>query len=409
MEIAYLASRYPHLSHTFIQREVKGLRSAGHTVHTFSVRPPTVDGEEADGTTSILPPRPWHAVRAAIAALRHPAAVARIARSTVAASPPGVGARVRALAYVTEGVLLWWHCRRRGVRHIHAHFANVAADVANVACRLGRAVDGDDRWSWSFTMHGPTELFDVTTFGLRRKVEQADAIMCISDFCRSQLMALTTPVRWPSIHVVHCGVDVDAIEPAPVHDEPESRRPVEVLMVGRLVPEKGPAVLVDTVAELRRRGVEVRLSFVGDGPGRADVERRVVECSLSDAVRFHGAVSPDRTADHYRRADIFCLPSFAEGVPVVLMEAMAFQLPVVTTRIAGVQELVEDGVDGVVVPPGRVDLLADAIERLAKDPVLRRELGASGRRAVARSFHIDDAAPVLEDILRDLPGVRGRR
>jgi glycosyltransferase involved in cell wall biosynthesis len=143
----------------------------------------------------------------------------------------------------------------------------------------------------------------------------------------------------------------------------------------------------------------VRATLVGDGDERARLEATAVELGLEDAVRFAGAVGQDRIRDFYRRADIFCLPSFAEGIPRVLMEAMAMGVPVVATHVMGVPELVNHGRSGLVVAPGRADLLADALMQLARDPELRTRLGAEGRRRVESSYDIRDTASALHAVL----------
>lgn len=250
-------------------------------------------------------------------------------------------------------------------------------------------------------MHGPTEFFDVERFALADKVRSADAVVCISDFCRSQLMSLVDADAWSKLHVVHCGID-------PAVFEPTARPPaaqLTILSVGRLVPEKGPDLMVDAVAQLRERNVDVRLTLVGDGPRRRALEHRIRALGLTDVVHLAGAVASDEMVDWYRRSDVFCLPSFAEGVPVVLMEAMSSGLPVVTTRIAGIPELVEDGESGIVVAPGRADLIADALERLAKDPQLRQDLAEGGRRSVQEGFDIADSARQLQRVFSGLPGI----
>jgi glycosyltransferase involved in cell wall biosynthesis len=392
--VAYLASRYPAVSHTFIAREVAGLRARGVEVDTFSVRAVGAadalaedDRRSRATTTNLLPLGPRGALGLLATTLRHPRAVAGL----VAGAVRGTGRfRPRGAAYALEAVVLHRHLRRRGIRHVHAHFANVAADVAALTTELGRRL-GDEGRTWSFTMHGPTELADVTGFALPWKVTEADGVLCISDFCRSQLMGLVTEAEWPKLHVVHCGVPLPAFAPV----ERAGDGPLHVLCVGRLVPEKGQALLLEALRTLLDDGVAARLTLVGDGPRRADLERRAAELGLGDAVHFAGAVGQDEIRRHYVEADVFALPSFAEGVPVVLMEAMATGLPVVTTRIAGIPELVEDGVSGCVLPPGRVDLLAAALAELAADPERRRRMGAAGRAAVEAGYDIDGIADQL--------------
>lgn len=404
MNVAYITSLYPSLSHSFILREVRGLRANGVDVLSFSVRrTPSEqliapeDREEAASTLVLLPPDPK----------RFAAAVARAAasgrgrflRAAFGAVRRGLAVGPRAALwqafYVGEAVLVWDECRRRGIRHIHAHFANVGADVAQLAARIG-----GPGWSWSFTMHGPTEFFDVPGHRLADKTRDARFVSCISDFCRSQLMKLVGREHWDKLHLVRCGVDPQVYAPAPPRAPDGALR---VVCVGRLVPDKGQSLLVDAVAILRERGVDARLELVGDGPDRGHLESHVADLGLRDAVHLAGAVGQDTMREHYAAADVFCLPSFAEGVPVVLMEAMAMGLPVVTTRIAGIGELVEDGVSGVLVRPGRADLLADALQGLA-DPEVRARMGAAGRRMVVEEFDVARSAERLAGILRDATG-----
>ena len=300
--------------------------------------------------------------------------------------------------------MAWQHWRRQGVRHIHAHLAAVPADVAMLASHLGR-LTGVGPTSWSFTMHGPTELWDVSWFGVADKVRHADAVVCISDFARSQLMALVDEAEWAKMRVIHCGVSPARY--AAVADPPRTRP--RILCVGRLVPEKGQAVLVQALALLAERGVDAELEFVGDGPSRSTLVGLVARLSLEDRVRFAGSVGQDAIDAHYEAASVFCLPSFSEGVPVVLMEAMACRRPVVTTAIAGIRELVRDGESGVLVSPGRADELARALEVLVSDPSLRHRLGEAGRRHVASNYDIDSCAEQLDELFGGLLGVKGGR
>ena len=401
MKVAYVVSRYPAVSHTFVQREVAALRARGIEVETISVRAGTAlsdaDRAEAATTTTLLPPSRQALVAAGALALRHPRAVTRLAREAVASSAGGPRAALWQLFYSVEVLLLWRHLRRRRVDHVHAHFANVAADIARGTARFGALVG--EPVTWSFTMHGPTELADISKFGLVGKARDADAVVCISDFARSQLMALVDETDWRKLVVVHCGVDPERFTPV---DRATTDRPLEIVCVGRLVPEKGQALLVEAVAELTRRGIDARLTLVGDGPSRTTIDAAVTRLGLGDRVRLIGSVGQDEILRHYARADVFCLPSFAEGVPVVLMEAMATELPVVTTRIAGIPELVDDGVSGLLVRPGRVDELTDALARLGGDAELRRQLGTAGRKAVLEQFDVRDAGEQLVTVFSNV-------
>lgn len=390
LRIAYLCSLYPAISHTFIMREVDALRSLGAEIDTFSIHragPEHINGEAdraaAAGTFSILPPRAGELLGAhAGAAIGHPLAYIRTLAKSLRLARRGLAGRIWQLFYFAEAMVLWKQCDERQIRHIHAHLANVAADVALLAAAFGSAVDSRRPWSWSFTMHGPTELFAVEEFRLAKKVRHASFVICISDFTRSQLMMLCDTPDQEKLHVVHCGIPLERFRPRVELEEPEPL----LLYVGRLVPEKGQAVLLQALSLVRRRGGRVAATLVGEGPQRSGLEALAEELDVRAHVHFAGALGQEEILALYERATVFCLPSFAEGVPCVLMEAMAMEIPVISTVIAGIPELIENERSGLLVAPGRADQLADAIERLISDPELRRRLGAQGAEKVAAEF-----------------------
>lgn len=409
--VAYVVGRYPAVSHAFVTREVQALRAAGATVETISVHRAgdadalsALDRAERERTYALLPVRLGELARANLRALRAPRAYLAALRGAVSAGQPGVRGRVWALFYFLEGMLIWRHCERRRVRHLHVHHLNQASDATMVAVAYANARGSGAPWSWSFTMHGPNELYDVSRFRLAAKAESAAAVACISEFARSQVMAFGPEERWERFEVVHCGLDPTEFDPDQVVADRPADGAFRILCVGRLVPFKGQALLLDSVAELRRRGIDARLSLVGEGPSRPRLERRAAGLGLDGAVEFAGAVGQDEIRSRYAAADAFCLPSFAEGVPVVLMEAMAMRLPVVTSRIMGIAELVDDGVGGILLPPGRGDLLTEALARLARDPDLRRRLGESGRQKVAAEFDVRESGRRLARIFAGLRG-----
>lgn len=415
VSVAYLTTVYPGVSHTFIQREVDAVRALGVDVHTFSVHRPastdvlsSADRESVRTTPYLLPARATEVMRAhGMALLRRPRAYVSVLAKAQRYAVPGLRGRVWQCFYFVEAVLLWEHCRRRGLRHVHAHFANNAADIARLVADLGTATD-QRPWSWSLTMHGPTEFSDVRGFGLAAKVRSAAFVACISDFARSQVMSLVHEAHWAKLGVVHCGVDPErfTVGGGPARGPDAS---LHVLCVGRLVPEKGQAVLLRAVAQLVAEGVPITLRLIGEGPSRQGLEREVRERGVADVVTLVGAVGQDEIGEAYAWADVFCLSSFAEGVPVVLMEAMSCGLPVVTSRIAGIPELVEDGVSGAVVAPGRVEQVAQALRRLAADPALREQWGAAGRQRVQHDYCSRTAAePLVELFATKAPGAHTR-
>ena len=173
-----------------------------------------------------------------------------------------------------------------------------------------------------------------------------------------------------------------------------------MLCVGRLVPAKGQHVLLSAVAQLRKQGRSIVLRFIGDGPDRKSLEAAARRDSLAGAVVFEGPVTQDRIRDFYRTADVFALASFAEGIPVVLMEAMAMEIPCVTTYIAGIPELIRDGVDGLLVMPSDVDALSGAIARLMDDPALRKRIGEAGRCRVMEKYNLGKNTEHLANVFR---------
>ncbi|RLV49461.1 colanic acid biosynthesis glycosyltransferase WcaL [Nocardioides mangrovicus] len=407
MQVAYLVSQFPAISHVFIEREVAGLRALGLDVRTFSVRPTPAEQlisesmrADAVRTTTLLGDR-----RALVAAtgslLAHdPRAYARVLRLAARSGPRTARGRVWQLFYLTEAVRLHAEMSRAGVRHLHVHFSNNAADVARLVVALGRAVDGPDAgWRWTMTVHGPTEFEAVEHFDLAAKVVDADAVACISDFTRSQLMRLVPTSHWEKLAVVRMSVDADRFEPSAVRTPSAADEELRILSVGRLVPEKGAPLLVDAVELLRERGWRPRLRLVGAGPLHDELAATIDSRGLGDCVELTGALGQDRLPELYVWADVFCLPSFQEGLPVVLMEALATATPVVTTAIAGIPELV-DADCGRVVPAGRVDLLAEALAELLGDAALRERLGAAGRRRVLEQFSLPVTARSQAAFLR---------
>jgi colanic acid/amylovoran biosynthesis glycosyltransferase len=399
-------SHYPAVSHAFVLREVEHLRATGLGVDTLSIhRAPdeellsSSDVAAAATTNSVLPTDARELVSAHLNALvRSPRRYLSTLVRALRTGAPGLRERVWHLFYFAEAMILLRHCRRCGIAHLHAQFADSATDVAMLVThyRRGQRVDGLP-CTWSLAVHGSVEFYNVDRHALTDKIEDARFVVAISDFGRSQLMRLSDSSRWKHIYVVRCGVDLAVYEP-PLRRS-RSATSAEVLFVGRLLHGKGLSLLFDAVAELRRRELDVTVTVVGDGPARAELDAAVRALRLSGHVRFLGSVGQADLRACYAAADVFCLPSFAEGIPVVAMEAMAMELPVVTTRIMGIPELIEDGKNGVLVPPGRVDALTDALYRLIGAPEERRRMGAAGREKVRADYDVARSAARMRSLL----------
>lgn len=395
--IAYLTGEYPAVSHTFILREIEQLRAQGLEVSTCSVR--RTDATQARGpaekeaaatTFYILAAarRPAVLARALMGALTRPARLGAAVKLAWGTRPPGMKAALYQLFYLIEAMILVQHLQARGVTHLHNHFANSSCSVAMLASTLSGI-------PFSFTLHGPAIFFEPRRWRIDAKIARASFVACISHFCRSQGMIFSDPAHWHKLRIVHCAITPERYGPAA--DSPPGR---DIVFVGRLAAVKGVRVLLEAFAQVRPDQPDARLVLVGDGAERTDIEAHARALGCAEAVRFTGYLSQDEVADELSRADIFALPSFAEGVPVVLMEAMASHLPVLATRIAGIPELVQDGESGFVVPPGDVAAFAAALSALLADPAQRQSMGRKGRARVEADYNLPVEGAWMEQLLR---------
>lgn len=400
--VAYLTGEHPRVSHTFIQREMDALRALGVEVLPCSIRRAGADqllGEAERAEAA----RTFHVIETA----RSPARLLRAHASVLAAAPrrwlsalglairtrpPGPKAFLYQLFYFLEAGVLAAHLRGAGARRLHNHFGDSSCTVTMLAAELADIPFG-------FTMHGPTLFYEPYRWRLDVKIARADFVACISHFCRSQGMLFSDPAHWGKLRLVHCGVDPALYDAAPPRTDAAAAAP-RLLFVGRLARVKGLPMLFEAFARLRETRPALRLRLVGDGPDRAWLEARAAALGLTDAVEFAGYQTPDQVAGHMEEADIFVLPSFAEGVPVVLMEALASRRPVVASAVAGVGELVETGVSGLTVPPGDVPALTEAIATLLDDPALRARMGEAGRARVAADYDSAREAAWLKALMQ---------
>lgn len=395
LRIAYMTGEYPRATDTFIQREVAALRDRGVHVQTFSVRRPhdkeNVGPEtqaERDRTYYVFPPRVVATAGAHLTLLASaPGRYLRALRTALTVRPPGVKAFVWQLAYFVEAGVIAREVRRQDLAHLHNHFSNSSCSVAMLAAEMGG-------FTFSFTMHGPAEFFEPTYWRIDEKIRRALFVACISHFCRSQAMIFGPQEKWDRLHVVHCGVD-PALFAAVRHHGVGNR----LLFVGRLAGLKGLPVLLDAVARVKARHPDVKLTLAGDGPDRGRLAEQAARLGIGPNVQFLGYRSQAQVRELLQQTDVFVMGSFAEGVPVVLMEAMAAGVPVVATQVAGIPELVETAVNGLLVPPGDGASLAEAVSRLVSDAGLRSRMGANGRAKVAAEFNVRREAERLGDIL----------
>lgn len=393
MELAYVLNTYPQPSQTFIRREIRALERRGAQVRRIAMRRSAVplvdlqDMAEEHATRYVLDAGALGLARAiARAAVVRPrafAAALHCAWRMGRRSPRGV---VRQLVYLAEACAVVQMCR--GVDHIHAHFGTNATTVALLTHMLGGP-------RYSFTVHGPEEFDDPAGLSLGLKIAHAAVVVAISQFGRSQLFRWAAFAHWPKIKVVHCGIEPGAFAaPAPL---PEG--PPRLVSIGRFAEQKGQMILMEALAACANR--DIRLVLVGDGDMRPELERAILQYGLRDRVTLTGWQDEDGVRRELAQAHALVLPSFAEGLPMVVMEAMAAARPVLTTFIAGAPELVQHERTGWLVPAGDVVALAEAMETCAgTDHATLVKMGRAGRDRVLARHDIDDQAGRLLALLQ---------
>jgi glycosyltransferase involved in cell wall biosynthesis len=399
ISLAYLVGHYPGVSLTFILREVLLLGELGVIVRTASVNPPQ---PSQDGFTAVEErerQRTFYIKGRGLARIAGDHVTCLLTRPlpylrglAFACKLAGLNPRdlVHHLLYFAEAVVVGQWMRRENLAHIHVHFANAASTVALLASVIFPI-------QYSITVHGPTEFYNVEYYRLTQKIAGAAFICCIGQFCRSQLMKASPTQQWSKFHISPLGVDADVFQPSAT----PSGDPFRILCVGRLVPEKGQAILLSAAAELLNRGQHIHLDFVGDGPDRRLLESEARRLGIERAVTFHGSMNQEALRSLWNVANVFVLPSFAEGIPVALMEAMAMEIPCISTYIAGIPELIESGTDGLLFPPSDANLLANAITMLIEDPEFRLRLGRAGRQKVISHYNLQTNVERLASIFKE--------
>lgn len=392
MRLAYLVNQYPKVSHSFVRREIRALEKLGHTVLRFSVRRveeklvDPADLEEGTKTRVILDVKPAGLLAAmARQSATHPvrfAEAARLAGEIGYRSERGLAYHG---AYLGEACVLVDWLRKEKVGHLHTHFGTNSTSVA----MLCRALGGPP---YSFTAHGPEEFDKPQFIALGEKIRRSKFVAAISSFGRSQLYRQVEASQWPKVHIARMGVDADflAAPPTPVPDVPR------LVTVGRLNEQKGQLLLVQAAAKLRDLGKAFELVLVGDGELRKPIEALIAERGLEKSVTITGWAPASEVKRQLVGARALVLPSFAEGLPVVIMEALALGRPVLTTSIAGIPELVGHEECGWLVPAGSMEALVPAMARVLETPVDRlTAMGLEGRRRVVEQHDADKIATGL--------------
>jgi colanic acid/amylovoran biosynthesis glycosyltransferase len=291
------------------------------------------------------------------------------------------------LAYFAQAAMVGRWMRSNGLSHLHSHYSSTVALLAHRTFGV----------ETSISFHGPDEFNDPAGFWIRDKVAACIFVRAISQYARSQLMISSTVSDWGKIEVIYMGVDPDTFKPRPLA---RAAAHVEILCVGRLSRVKAQHILIAAIDILVHENRDVLLHIVGGGPDRQILELEVTRRGLREHVIFHGFTPQEKLDTLYQQADIFALPSFNEGVPGVLMEAMAMAIPCVSTFVAGIPELIRCGIDGLLVPPSDAEALAGAIRQLVTDPDLRLRIGQAGRQRVLEKFDLRKNSAVFAGVLQ---------
>ena len=403
MKIGYLVNTYPRASHSFIRREIHALERAGLQVHRFAMRSDRAmlvdpaDLAEDARTEHVLDAGLKQVLPAAMTWLaRHPRQSLTALRLALtcgkrgAGGTPGTGGRTRHMIYLIEAAYIAARSKALGLTHIHAHFGTNSTTVAMLAHALGGP-------TYSFTTHGPEEFDAPHALALDLKLQNATFAVAISSYGRSQLCRWTAPANWPKIHVVHCGIEPALFTPTPLPNAPQ------LVAIGRLSGQKGFALLVEAIAIATQTLPDLHLTLVGDGDLRPQIEAAIARHGLARNITLAGWQSEAGVRAALQNARALILPSFAEGLPVVIMEAMAAARPIIATTIAGIPELITPDC-GWLVPAGDAQALADAIKNLAQTPqeTLIR-MGMTARARVLQRHSIDTEAAKLCDLFAKLP------
>ena len=373
MRIAYLVNCYPAVSHSFIRREIAAIEEAGGTILRFSVRsanlaalPDARDRLEYDKTTVILS---QHWLRLIFGMLgkmvSSPGRFYEAIRIAFAHSTFRMSDVIRRVAYIAEASWLTTQLIENKISHLHTHFGTNSAMVARLSRKLGGP-------PYSFTVHGPDEFDKPVEIDLKGKVADSAFCVAISSFGRGQLMRWSDLADWKMIEVVRCGVDDDFLrkrQSSPISDNPR------FCAVARLSGQKGIPLLVEAAARVKKEGHLFTIELIGDGEMRDQIDEMIKRYDVQDTVIVTGWANSEEIVQRLLNAKAMVLPSFAEGLPVVIMEALALERPVIVTAIAGTPELVNNDC-GWLIPSGSVDALADAMISALQSS--SRELGAMG-------------------------------
>ncbi len=386
MKIGYLTSQYPATSHTFIRREVAALRERGFDIHTFSIRRPApeernskLDQPEYENTWYVFPLSYRFVIAHLFAFLRRPITYFSVLGTAFSHRVPGIKAFLQSVAYFGEAIYLADELKTQQIDHLHNHFANPSANVGFLSSHyLGI--------TWSLTIHGASDSDYPSSFLLPSKVHHAQFVACVCHFTMAQAMRRLEPALWMKLFISRCGLDLSQFKASDKNKSIGSK--IRVICIARLSPEKGITGLIYAFSKVIENGIDAQLRILGEGIDRSRIENAIRSLSLENHCQLPGRISEQEIVGELTNADILVLPSFMEGLPVVLMEALACRVPVIAPNVGGVSELVNDRISGLLFSPGNWSQLADNLLELSKNPELRKQLANQGAQRVTEEFDI---------------------
>jgi len=398
VKIGYLMNCYPMTSTTFIRGELDALESMNIEIKRYAFRRwdqelvDPLDIAEAARTRYLLSGHSFELIYSFLFELfTNMTGFLRTIGPWLHLVRHSDGNLVKHIAYLLEAISLRRRTQRDGVRHVHVHFSTNATAVAMLAKLLGGP-------SYSFTAHGPDEFCDRTSGNLYPKIQHSSFVVAISNYCKVQLIRLSSMEFWDKIKIVRCGIKLDDFALSAKYDESNQT----LVCVGRLCIQKGQLLLPKAACSLRGEFPRLRIILIGDGPIRGSLEDLINEYGVNDMMELRGWLPNAEVRKVVSRSRVFLLPSFAEGLPIVIMEALALGRPVISTYIAGIPELVSDACGWIIASGSETELVTAIRASLTADDQHLRRLGLEGRRLVEERHNVMTNARQLHRLLKDL-------
>jgi len=399
MKIGYFTNQYPKVSHSFIRREILALEKMGTSISRYALKSDRNelidqnDIEEYKKTKYILSTSKLNIIKVCILRfIKNPLLWINAFLLTNKMGYKSERGLFRHYIYFLEACILSEWVEKDNIQHLHAHFGTNSASISLLTSKLSEV-------PYSFTVHGPEEFDKPNFISLPEKIKNAAFVVAISSFGKSQLFRLVHNEYWEKIKVVHCGLEASFYESngQKYQNNNDNNDNTQIICIGRLCEQKGQVLLLDALNIVKKRNIDFNIKLIGDGEMRPEIENKIDQYKLANNVTITGWMNSVQIKHEVQKSQFTVLPSFAEGLPVVIMESMSLEKPVISTYIAGIPELIENDVNGWMVPAGDTEQLADTIQKvLSKDSNTLKEIGIKAREKVIKRHNIDIEAKKLQ-------------